>query len=66
MNKNGDKIFFILFILVTILVAIIETLLGLSVIIKKDRRITDLESKVEDLEKQSKEVHEYILNRIGG
>ena len=66
MNKNGDKIFFILFILVTILVAIIETLLGLSVIIKKDRRITDLENRIEELENQSKEVHEYTLNRIGG
>ena len=62
MNKYIDKIFLILFIII----AIIETLLGLSVIIKKDRRIIDLENKIEELEKQSKEVHEYILNRIGG
>ena len=62
MNKYVDKIFLILFIIV----AIIETLLGLSVIIKKDKRITDLENRVEELEKQSEEVHEYILNRIGG
>lgn len=62
MNKYVDKIFLILFIIA----AIIETLLGLSVIIKKDRRITNLENRIEELENQSKEVHEYILNRIGG
>lgn len=60
--KKVDKIFLILFIIVTI----IGTLSGIFVIIKKDKRITDLENKVEELEKQSKEVHEYILNRIGG
>ena len=26
----------------------------------------DLNKKIEELEKQSEEVHEYILNRIGG
>lgn len=29
-------------------------------------KIIELENKVKDLEKQSEEVHEYILNRIGG
>ncbi len=61
-GKDIDKIFFILFILV----CIIGTLLGINTIIKKDRRINDLENKIEELEKQSEEVHEYILNRIGG
>jgi len=62
MNKDIDKIFLILFIIVTI----IGTLSGIFVIIKKNKRIIDLENRVEELEKQSEEVHEYILNRIGG
>lgn len=62
MKKNLDKIFLILYIIATI----IGVLLGIFVIIKKDKRIIDIESRIEELENQSKEVHEYILNRIGG
>lgn len=29
-------------------------------------KINDLNNRIEELEKQSEEVHEYILNRIGG
>ena len=32
----------------------------------KDFKITDLENRISELEKQNEEVHEYILNRIGG
>lgn len=28
--------------------------------------LPNLEKRIDDLEKQSKEAHEYILNRIGG
>ena len=63
MKKDLDKI---IFLILFILVAIIETSLGIFVIIKKEKRIIDIENRIEELENQSKEVHEYILNKIGG
>ena len=48
-----------------VFIGIMFMLIGLAGAITSNR-ITNLENKVEELEKQSKEVHEYILNRIGG
>lgn len=54
MNKDIEKTFTIIILIFTFWVCflIIE--------------INNLNKRIEDLEKQSKEVHEYILNRIGG
>lgn len=35
-------------------------------IIWTNKKVDDLENKIDDLEQRNLEVHEYILNRIGG
>lgn len=56
-----DKILLI----ICLIIGIVFITIGFTNVIN-NKRITDLENKIEELEKQSEEVHEYILNRIGG
>ena len=40
--------------------------LSLFTLISLPRKVQDLEKRIEELEENNKQVHEYILNRIGG
>ena len=61
--EEKDNIKFLL--IIGMITGLTFILIGISNTIQNNR-ITDLENKIEELEKQSEEVHEYILNRIGG
>ena len=50
--------------MITISISLI--ILFLFTILALPRKVQDLEKRIEELEENNKQVHEYILNRIGG
>lgn len=50
--------------MITISISLI--ILFLFTILALPRKVQDLEKRIDELEKKNNEVHEYILNRIGG
>ena len=51
-------------ILITFVIG--TAILFLLAMLSLPRKVQDLEKRIDELEKKNNEVHEYILNRIGG
>lgn len=51
-------------ILITFVIGM--AILFLFAMLSLPRKVQDLEKRIDELEKANTEVHEYILNRIGG
>ena len=51
-------------ILITFVIG--TAILFLFAMLSLPRKVQDLEKRIDELEKENTEVHEYILNRIGG
>lgn len=64
--KENDLTKIFVFICIALISLCLSNIIKSFRITDLEKRIDSLEEKIDDLEQRNLEVHEYILNRIGG